>query len=86
MTSFGRAKRSLPGWPTVVGGVILILCGTCGSALAYLDPGTGSIVLQSLIAGIIGSAALARMYWHRLKALFQRALDLNQREKDSESK
>ena len=41
-------------------------------AHAYLDPGTGSIILQALIGGLIGAAALARIYWHRLKSFFRR--------------
>lgn len=39
-------------------------------AYAYLDPGTGSIILQSLLAGIATAAALGGMYWQRLKAFF----------------
>ena len=49
-----------------------LLPASYGTAFAYLDPGTGSIILQSLIAGIIGSMAFARMYWTRLKALVGR--------------
>ena len=49
-----------------------LLPASYGTAFAYLDPGTGSIILQSLIAGIIGSMAFARMYWTRLKEIFRR--------------
>jgi hypothetical protein len=49
-----------------------LLPASYGTAFAYLDPGTGSIILQSLIAGIIGSMALARMYWTRLKDIVRR--------------
>jgi hypothetical protein len=49
-----------------------LLAASYGTALAYLDPGTGSIILQSLIAGIIGSMAFARMYWTRLKDIYRR--------------
>ena len=34
---------------------------------AYLDPGTGSIILQSLLAGIAVAMGVLRLYWHRLK-------------------
>ena len=37
---------------------------------AYLDPGSGSIILQSLLAGIATAAALVSMSWQRLKAFF----------------
>jgi hypothetical protein len=36
---------------------------------AYLDPGTGSIVLQAVIAGVVGALAVVRLYWSRLKRL-----------------
>lgn len=41
-------------------------------AYAYLDPGTGSIILQGLLAGIAVAAGFVRMYWQRFKALFSR--------------
>ena len=39
-----------------------------GPAAAYLDPGTGSMMLQALLGGIAGAAVVGRLYWHRLKA------------------
>lgn len=39
---------------------------------AYLDPGTGSIVIQAVVAGFVGALALCRLYWSRLKGLFRR--------------
>ena len=35
---------------------------------AYLDPGTGSIILQSILAGIAVALGVLRLYWHRFKA------------------
>lgn len=37
------------------------------SAFAYLDPGTGSLVLQMLIAGALTAAASIRIFWARIK-------------------
>ena len=39
---------------------------------AYLDPGTGSIVVQGVIAAIAAGAVALRLYWKRLKSLFGR--------------
>ena len=39
-------------------------------AHAYLDPATGSLILQGILAGIFGAALTAKLYWKRLKALF----------------
>lgn len=38
----------------------------------YLDPGTGSIILQVVIATLMGSTLAAKIYWTKLKALFSR--------------
>ncbi len=46
------------------------LAGFSAAAHAYLDPGTGSILVQSLLAGIAGAVAVISLYWQRLKAFF----------------
>lgn len=35
-------------------------------AYAYLDPGTGSMILQVLLGGLAGLALAGRFYWNRL--------------------
>jgi hypothetical protein len=37
---------------------------------AYLDPGSGSYLLQLLIAGILGSLFVVRASWDRIKSFF----------------
>ena len=37
------------------------------NAHAYLDPGTGSIILQALIAFFAASAAFVSLYWRKVK-------------------
>ena len=39
-------------------------------AHAYLDPGTGSMILQGLLAGIAGALVMGRLYWMRVKQFF----------------
>lgn len=46
------------------------LAGFTSAAHAYLDPGTGSILVQSLLAGIAGAAAVFSLYWRRVKDFF----------------
>ena len=50
--------------------ITLVLVGLTVSAPshAYLDPGTGSIILQSILAGIAVAMGVLRLYWHRFKA------------------
>jgi hypothetical protein len=38
---------------------------------AYLDPGSGSYLIQLLLATLLGSLFLLRTYWGRVKAFFQ---------------
>jgi hypothetical protein len=39
-------------------------------AEAYLDPGSGSMLLQVLLGGVAGVAVIAKLYWGRLLSLF----------------
>jgi hypothetical protein len=41
-------------------------------ALAYIDPGTGSLVLQAIAGGVAAVAVTARLYWRRVKTFFRR--------------
>ena len=41
-------------------------------AAQYLDPGAGSVVIQVLVAGAVGVAAVAKFYWKRIASLFRR--------------
>ena len=50
---------------------------------AYLDPGTGSIILQSLLAGVAVAIGLLRLYWYRFKAFLS---GLTGKSNESESK
>ena len=34
--------------------------------LAYLDPGTGSMILQILAGGLAAVAVTAKLYWNRI--------------------
>lgn len=44
---------------------ILSLAGWA-RAEAYIDPATGSYVLQMVIAGFLGALLALRLFWHRL--------------------
>jgi hypothetical protein len=44
---------------------IIMLMAT--PAYAYVDPGTGSMLIQFVTGGVAGALVLARLYWRRLK-------------------
>ena len=48
----------LTAWPTLV--------------FAYIDPGTGSALIQGLIAAIAAIGVTLKLYWHRFISLFHR--------------
>ena len=39
---------------------------------AYLDPGTGSMVFQTIVAALAGVAYAVRLYWGKLRSFFGR--------------
>lgn len=39
--------------------------------LAYLDPGTGSLVLQVVLAALASAAVMAKLFWHRLLVMLR---------------
>ncbi|MGH8719440.1 MAG: hypothetical protein ACREV0_10950 [Burkholderiales bacterium] len=45
---------------------LLFVAGTA-PAYAYLDPGTGSMVLQAILGGIAGVVIAGKLYWGRVK-------------------
>ena len=56
---------------------LLLLSPT--SAHAYLDPGTGSYVLQMIIAGLVGTAFAVKLYWLRIKRFIVGIFSKNER-------
>jgi hypothetical protein len=38
----------------------------CAPAYAYIDPGTGSALIQGLIAAFAAIAVTLKLYWHRI--------------------
>jgi hypothetical protein len=41
--------------------------------VAYLDPGTGSLILQALVASIAGAVVAITAYWQKIKTFFKRS-------------
>ncbi|SCL28775.1 hypothetical protein GA0074694_5206 [Micromonospora inyonensis] len=40
--------------------------------LAYLDAGSGSLIVQAVVGGVAGAAVAAKLYWRRLTDRFRR--------------
>lgn len=50
--------------------VLVIVCLLPATALAYIDPGTGSFVLQGILAAVVGAGVAIKIFWHRIAAFF----------------
>ena len=50
--------------------LILGLTSYSSPVLAYLDPGTGSMLLQGLIGGLAITMSFLSVYWQKVKAFF----------------
>ena len=46
--------------------VVIVLVAFETPAAAYLDPGTGSMLLQALLGGVAAAGVIARLYWRRV--------------------
>ena len=57
-------------WLVMVG--IILVHPT--AALAYVDPTSGGLLIQLLLGGLAGVAAIARLYWDKIHKVFRRKL------------
>ena len=44
------------------------------NAYAYLDPGSGSFILQVAIAAIVGGVFVIKLYFNKIKVFFKKLL------------
>jgi hypothetical protein len=50
--------------------IVCIISLTAQPASAYLDPATGSMILQGILAGIAAVGVSIGIFWRRLKLIF----------------
>ena len=53
---------------------VTLWAATAGTAHAYIDAGTGSLILQVLLAGLFGSLFALKVFWRRVKGMSSRLL------------
>jgi hypothetical protein len=58
---------------TAIYSLMAILFLLPGDAHAYLDPGTGSIVIQAIVAGFFGALLGVKLFWHKILGFFKRS-------------
>lgn len=50
---------------------ILVLAASTAQAYAYLDPGTGSMILQAIATAGIGAMLYFAWFWRKIKNFFR---------------
>jgi hypothetical protein len=50
----------------IISTIFLLL--VVSDAVAYLDPGTGSMLLQVILGGVAAVAVAIKLYWHKFRA------------------
>ncbi|MBC2777147.1 hypothetical protein [Parasphingopyxis marina] len=54
-------------------GAFAVLAGLgTAPAFAYLDPATGSMIIQAVVGAIAGGLLYMKLFMHKVKALFSR--------------
>jgi hypothetical protein len=56
------------------------------NAFAYLDPGTGSAMLQGILGAVAAIAMVLKLYWHRLLRLLGLRKDTVKKEQHIDKK
>jgi hypothetical protein len=51
-------------------GAIIYIAMIPSNAYAYIDPGSGSIILQIILGGLGGLAILLKLFWRRIISIF----------------
>ena len=62
-----------------------LLC-SIANANAYIDPGTGSIILQAILAFIAGAAATVSLWWANFKTLIKKIFKQDKKDSETETK
>ena len=48
-------------------GILAVLAALIQDAYAYIDPGSGSVIIQIIIGGLVGIGITIKIYWHKIK-------------------
>jgi len=49
----------------------ILILAPVDSAFAYLDPGTGSMLLQVILGGVAAVGVAVKLYWHKIRVAFK---------------
>lgn len=60
MNGFGFRKETI-----ILAGLLVLVLNRV--AFGYIDPGTGSFILQVLLGSLLGAAVAVKMFWRQIR-------------------
>jgi membrane-anchored glycerophosphoryl diester phosphodiesterase (GDPDase) len=54
-----------------------VMLASTYETLAYLDPGSGSLLIQLIIAVLVGGLVFLKSYWSKIRSFFSKATKKN---------
>ena len=66
--------------------IFVYLLSSVSNANAYIDPGTGSIILQAILAFVAGAASTVSLWWGNLKMFIKKIFKSNKKDNETNLK
>jgi hypothetical protein len=63
----------------------LLMLVSTDQAFAYLDPGTGSMLLQVILGGVAAIGVVIKLYWHRFRVAIGMGRKKNTEDENTEN-
>jgi len=60
---------------------LLLILANPLTVKAYIDPGTGSFIIQAIVASIAVTALYTKLFWKKIEYFFRHFLNKNKNEK-----
>ena len=65
MNGFAFRKETI-----ILAGLLVLVVNR--TAFGYIDPGTGSFILQVLLGSLLGAAVAVKMFWRQIRGILGR--------------
>ena len=75
---------AVDGWCAFVTAILFI--ASTGPALAYIDFGIGSMLVQLLLGGIAGGVVIVKFYWGQIKESFKKLFGSSPVEEETDAR
>ena len=66
--------------------LLLFSLSAAFNSYGYIDPGTGSLIIQSIIGAIAAIGVTLKIYWHKLRLVFSKRQAAAKEDKELEDK